>query len=159
MNAAQTTRTSLPVAGVGPFLELPPISAERYNYRARDVRPHIRVGLAQAGGVQIELIEVLTDGPSIYKDVFAFGETGHHHVCIFTDDIDKDITHHSALGLDIPVIGQHSELRFAFVDTRPTLGCMLEIVTDSAVIQAIYGAVRRASESWGGSDPIPPFAI
>jgi hypothetical protein len=145
--------------GVGPFLELPPISADQYIYRARDVRPDIRVGLAQAGEVQIELMQILTDGPSVYRDMFAFGAGGHHHVCIFTDDIDEDIAHHETLGFDIPLVGQHGDLRFVFVDTRPTLGCMLEIITDSPLIRAIYGAVRSASENWDGSDPIRPLRI
>ena len=145
--------------GIGPFLELPPMAPEKYIYRNEDVRPHIRIGLAQAGEVQIELIHILKDGPSIYRDVFAFGETGYHHACIFTDDIDADIAHHKALGLDVPLVGQHGDVRFAFVDTRPVLGSMLEIITDSPLIQAIYGAVRKASENWDGSDPIRPFVM
>jgi hypothetical protein len=145
--------------GVGPFLELPTMSVDKYLYRDQDIRPRIRVGLAQAGEVQIELIQVLTDDPSIYRDVFAFGETGYHHVCIFTDDIDADVAHHEALGLDVPLVGQHGDQRFVFVDTRPALGCMLEIMTDSPLIQAIYGAVRSASENWDGSDPFRPFAM
>jgi hypothetical protein len=145
--------------GIGPFLELPPMVPDRYLYRQADVRPEIRVALAQSGEVQIELIQVLTDDPSIYEDVLASGDSGYHHVCIFTDDIDADIVHHERLGLEIPVVGQHGNVRFAFVDTRPVLGCMLEIITDSPLIRGIYGAVRRASDTWDGSDPVRPFAI
>jgi hypothetical protein len=145
--------------GIGPFLELPQMVPDRYVYRNANVRPDIRVALAQSGEVQIELIQVLTDCPSIYEDVVASGESGYHHVCIFTDDIDADIAHHEALGLEVPLVGQHGDVRFAFVDTRPALGCMLEIITDSPLIRAIYGAVRRASDTWDGRDPVRPFAM
>ena len=56
-------------------------------------------------------------------------------------------------------MGRYGDVRFAFVDTRPALGCMLEIITDSPLIRAIYGAVRKASDRWDGSDPVRPFAM
>jgi hypothetical protein len=73
--------------GVGPFFELPPIAPDTYIYRGKDIRPHMRVGLAQAGDVQIEFMQILSPGPSVYHDVFAFGEAGFHHICIMTDAI------------------------------------------------------------------------
>jgi hypothetical protein len=145
--------------GVGPFLELPPIAPDVYTYRGADARPHMRVALAQAGDLQIEFMEILTDRPSIYRDMFRFGEEGFHHVCIITDDIDADLSHHRSLGLDIPVMGSNGEMRFAFVDTRPNLGHMLEIVTNSPIVSAIYGAVRQASENWNGRDPVRPLIL
>jgi hypothetical protein len=145
--------------GIGPFLELPPMVPDKYVYRNANLRPDIRVALAQSGEVQIELIQVLTDCASIYEGALASGESAFHHVCIFTDDVDADLAHHEALGLEIPVVGHHGDVRFAFVDARPALGCMLEIITDSPLIRGIYGAVRRASDTWDGSDPVRPFTM
>jgi methylmalonyl-CoA/ethylmalonyl-CoA epimerase len=155
----QAMRQWTDTLGIGPFLVLPPISPDQYLYRGQDIRPQMRVGLAQAGDVQIEFMQMLSDSPSVYRDLFNFGDEGLHHLCIFTDDIDEDLAHHRALGMDVPVIGCNGEVRFAFVDARKTLGCMLEIVTDSPLIKAIYGAVRTASENWDGRDPVRQFKI
>ena len=144
---------------VGPFLEMQSINPDTYLYRGEDVRPRMRVALAQAGEVQIEFMQILEDRPSIYRDMFAFGDGGFHHVLILTDDFDQDIAHHRALGLDIPVLGSSGDLRVAFVDTRSKLGFMLEIVNDCPLIHAIFGAVRKASEHWDGSDPFRPLVI
>jgi len=156
----QAMRKWTETVGIGPFLELPRMVPDQYVYREANVRPDIRVALAQSGEVQIELMQVLTDGPSVYEDAVVSGEESvYHHVCIFTDDIDADIAHHQALGFEISVVGHHGDVRFAFVDTRPALGCMLEIITDSPLIRGIYGAVRRASDNWDGSHPVRPFAM
>ena len=40
---------------------------------------------AQAGPMQIELIEQHTDGPSVYRDMFPAGTGGFHHLCYWAD--------------------------------------------------------------------------
>ena len=63
------------VFGVGPFHVLPRIEIAS-TYRGADSMVDMQVAVAQAGPVQIELIQQHCDRPSIYRDLFAVGEGG-----------------------------------------------------------------------------------
>jgi hypothetical protein len=71
--------------GVGPFYVLGRDYPDAI-YRGQSVPLSFRAGLAQAGAIQIELIQQTSPGPSAYRDVVAEGETGFHHVCMITDN-------------------------------------------------------------------------
>src|SRR3546814_15506838 len=41
-------------------------------------------------------------------------------------------------------------MRYAYVDTSPALGHMVEIVEDKPAIRAFFSAVRKSAEKWDG---------
>jgi hypothetical protein len=66
--------------GVGPFFVLERAYPQAL-YRGTPVPLSFRAALAQAGDIQIELIEQTSDGPSAYRDMVPAGATGFHHMC------------------------------------------------------------------------------
>jgi len=144
------------VMKVGPFFVLEH-SNTIINVRHRGVPGSIAmtIGIAQAGPVQIELIEVHGDGPNCYRDIYAPGQGGFHHMCVWTHDIDKDNAYFSDNGFAIATEGQvESGLRFAYYDTFATLGGMIEVMEKTPEAEGMFELIRAASVDWDGSDPM-----
>src|SRR5579863_7482425 len=113
--------------GVGPFYFFPHIDVPNSYYRGRPQKVDISAAVAQAGAIQIELIEHHGDGPSPYRDVFSEGESGLHHMGGWTKDFDASVLAFKRQGLD-PVFEGNYGARVAYFDTRPTLGFMTEVL-------------------------------
>ncbi|MEM7286287.1 MAG: VOC family protein [Actinomycetota bacterium] len=139
--------------GVGPFYVMVQDRLVDVTYRGAPSELSMRVALAQAGPVQIELIEQISDGPSAYRDSVPAGEMGFHHLCVWTHDIDADTEYFDSLGYPAATLGR-SGARFGYFDTRPLMGCMLEVVEHQPRIEAMFGAIARAAVDWDGEAPI-----
>jgi hypothetical protein len=139
---------------VGPFYVIAHPPLERMKYRGAPAELDISVGLAQAGPLQIELIQQHSPGPSAYRDVFLPGQEGFHHVCSFTQDYDAELAHYAALGCAAATEGAFGDMRYAYVDTRSRLGHMTEIVEDRESIRSIFKIIADAAIGWNGNDPI-----
>jgi hypothetical protein len=141
-------------ARVGPFFIVPHAKVERVLYRGTPVTIDFSTALAQAGPLQIELIEQHNDSPSAYRDVYAKGQEGFHHLCTFTNSFDADLERHRSEGSPTAVQGAFGDMRFAYVDTRTRLGHMTEIIEDRASIKAFFKMIADAAVDWNGADPI-----
>lgn len=139
--------------GVGPFYVMVQDNLGDVTYRGEPAELSMRVALAQAGPVQIELIDQVSSGPSAYRDTVAEGEMGFHHLCVWTHDIDADTAYFADRGYPAATTGG-LRARFAYYDTRPLLGCMLEVVEHQPRIEAMFGAIAEAAVGWDGTDPI-----
>jgi hypothetical protein len=82
--------------GVGPWF-LYDVDIENTSYRGTNVSMRARMGLAQCGEQQIELIQPNPDTPSIYNEFLESGGTGVHHVCYWAD-IRQAVDHFQACG-------------------------------------------------------------
>ena len=111
------------------------------------------VALGQAGPVQVELIQPLTS-QCAYRDVVPEGQSGFHHMCVWTHDIEADTAYFEGLGYTAANRGTTGPAQFAYYDTRPLMGCMLEVVTHNEAIVARFAEIARAAEGWNGEDPI-----
>ena len=69
--------------GVGPFYVQREPKLDTVLHRGARADFRFSVAYAQSGGLQIELISQQGDEPSYYRDVFAPGESGFHHICRF----------------------------------------------------------------------------
>ena len=140
--------------GIGPFF-----LAEYTNqftqvtYRGEPATLSMKVAMAQAGPVQIELIEPTCE-PCAYRDSVHKGTTGFHHVCVWTLDFDADRAYFAELGYEAVNTGKVGPIDFAYFDTRPLMGCMLEVVTRHEAIEARYAEIAAASVNWDGKAPI-----
>ena len=141
--------------GVGPFFV-----AEHgaqftdLQYRGEPSELSMRVALAQAGPVQIELIEPTTDKPCAYRDSVPPGTTGFHHMCVWTHDIQADTRHFERLGYPTANIGKAGHAWFAYYDTRPLMGCMLEVVEHKPEIEALFARIATVCADWNGERPV-----
>ena len=140
--------------GVGPFF----VSEYRgafadVLYRGQPAELDMIVALGQAGPVQVELIQPLTP-QCAYRDVVPEGQSGFHHMCVWTHDIEADTAYFEGLGYTAANRGTTGPAQFAYYDTRPLMGCMLEVVTHNEAIVARFAEIARAAEGWNGEDPI-----
>jgi Glyoxalase/Bleomycin resistance protein/Dioxygenase superfamily len=144
-------------ARVGPFFIVPHVEVKDVLYRGAPAVLDFSAALAQAGPIQIELIEQHSPGPSAYRDVFAKGEEGLHHLATMTSSFHADVERHRLQGSVAVTEGFFGDMRFAYVDTRAQLGHMTEIIEDRESIKQIFKTVADASIDWDGSNPIRYF--
>lgn len=135
--------------GVGPFVTIESSFPDAI-YRGERVPLEIFAGLAQAGPMQIELIEQRSPGPSAYRDSFAPGESGFHHVAKIVPDYDEQVAALRARGIVIATEAIFDGKPFCYADTRAEIGAMLEIVPDTSVIRELNAAVVAAARGWDG---------
>ncbi len=139
--------------GIGPFLLNPHIQLSNPRHRGVPVKTDFSLALAQAGDVQLELVQQHDETPSVYRDLFRPGEEGFHHVAIIVPDVAAEVARLTALGFAQASSGRFGDADFAYVDTAPALGHMVEVLPDSETIRRFFGRVRRAAEEWDGKGP------
>jgi hypothetical protein len=86
--------------------------------------------------------------------MFPEGREGFHHLCTMTTSFDAEIDRYHSLGCAAVTQGAFGDMRFAYVDTRATLGHMTEIIEDRESIKAMFKVIANASVGWAGEDPI-----
>ncbi len=139
-------------AGVGPFLVNRHIAIADPVYRGKPVAVDFSTAIAQAGPVQVELVQQHDDSPSCYRDMIPAGEEGMHHVAIMAGDYDAAVAHYTDQGFEVASSGLFGPIRFCYVDCRSALGHMVEVLEDSPAIRSFFDAIKRAADTWDG-DP------
>jgi catechol 2,3-dioxygenase-like lactoylglutathione lyase family enzyme len=142
--------------GVGPFFLFRDLTIDTIKHRGTPVSTTIHIAVAQAGGVQIELAQQVSDMPYAYNEVFPNGsEGGLHHIAIYVADYDAAMKHFTDQGFIPSVEGLFGTMRFAYVDTRSAIGCMVEIIEHDAAQDQIFARVAAGAENWDGvTDPV-----
>ena len=77
--------------GVGPWFYNPKVPIKNYRYNGESHEPHNSVALANAGALQIELLQTRNDVPSMYRDFLRAGHQGVQHVAYWTESFDADL--------------------------------------------------------------------
>lgn len=137
----------------GPFMMNRHITLTDPHHRGRPQRTDFSLALAQAGDVQIELVEQHDDSLSVYRDLFPDGPPGgmaFHHVAVIVESVAQETARYNALGFETASSGRFGDVDFTYVDTRSAGGFMVEVLPDSETIRRFFGAVRRAAEDWDG---------
>lgn len=146
--------------GIGPFVGgTDSFELGTHRYRGRDAEPvRIRGVMAQSGPLNIELVQVVSKGPSAFHDLFPDGGEGLHHVAMFCDDYARERDAWVAAGY--PVASECDLILGAticYIDASRDLGHMIELYPENAVIRTMYRQVEAARESWDGRDLILPW--
>jgi hypothetical protein len=143
------------IAGVGPFFLFEGVVHDNPLYRgAPTVCPDITAAIAQAGDVQIELVQQNDDRPSIWRDVVPDGHSGFHHMALYCTDYEADLAHYTDAGLEVAFSGLMMGAPVCWIDTVATLGYMVELITANPVADAVFGQIRSAGENWDGTRPV-----
>ena len=139
--------------GVGPFFVTEYRGVfDAVTYRGAPAELEMIVGLAQAGPVQIELIQPLVE-QCAYRDSVPHG-VGFHHMCIMSDDFAADHAYLTGLGYEAANTGRVGDVEFGYYDTREIMGCMLETVTRNPGMEARFAEIAAAAETWDGETVI-----
>jgi hypothetical protein len=140
--------------GVGPFHVLPIID-QRLTLVDGEVRTiRIQVAAAQAGPVQIELIQQHCDTPSIYRDWSRGGTSAFHQIATVTSDYDGKKRHYEALGYEVVAESLGGRFRVAYVDTSSDFGFYTEVVERTPEFLEQLETVSRTCATWDGTDPV-----
>lgn len=141
------------VFGVGPFHIMPRVS-NTCRYRGGDGSVDIHIGVAQAGPVQIELIQDFTDGPSVFGDLRGLGSSGFHQICTVTKDYDGKKAHYQTLGYELACEFTSPGQRVAFFDTMNDFGFYTEVAEEKPSFQVNLSKISQTCARWDGTDPI-----
>jgi hypothetical protein len=149
--AASFTWTS--TFGIGPFHVLPMVE-QRANYGDEMRSVQIQVAVAQAGPVQIELIQQHCSTPSIFQEWSGNGTSAFHQIATITDDYDDKKAHFEALGYDIVAESDAGKFRIAYVDTSADFGFYTEVVENHPGFLERLRSISDTCASWDGADPV-----
>jgi hypothetical protein len=138
--------------GIGPFLVNRHLKINDPLYRGTPQVTDFSTAIAQAGPVQIELVEQHDDSPSCYRDTVPVGTEALHHVAIIAADYDAAVADYRGRGFALANEGRFGDVRFCYVDTAAAIGHMVEILEDMPTIRGFFGAVAKAPGRWDG-DP------
>jgi hypothetical protein len=141
------------VFGVGPFHVLP-IAEQHAIYRGAENSISIQVAVAQAGPVQIELIQQLCDRPSIFRDWHRGRISGLHQLCTVTSDYDGKKAHYQALGYELASETTTTRYRVAHFDTSADFGFYTEVVEHTPQFVAQLDNISQTCAAWDGTDPV-----
>lgn len=137
--------------GTGPYIVRRHIAMEQVWYRGTPATLDISAAFVQAGKIQIEFIEQHDDRPSAFRDMYAPGQQGIHHVAVLPEDARATVDHLVAQGYPVATELRTRGGRGAwFIDTRPVLGHMMEIYPESEGIRALYRRVATEAAQWDG---------
>jgi len=137
------------VHGVGPFHVSPVI--EMQAIVAGAVAPaSIQVGLAQAGPVQIELIQQHCDRPSVFRD---WGNP-FHQLATITSDVNAKVQHFRQCGYEVVAEISTTDLQVAYVDTSTDFGFYTEVVSTNPDFVARWRRISETCATWDGTDPV-----
>jgi catechol 2,3-dioxygenase-like lactoylglutathione lyase family enzyme len=147
------------VLGVGPWYYNPKVPIRNYRYRGQSYEPHNSVALANAGALQIELLQTRNDVPSMYRDFLRAGHQGVQHVAYWTESFDADLARAEAAGFTVCMGGEVGENgRFVYFENRSSLpGTTIELSEVAGPKGRLFKMIREGAVGWDGSDPVRAF--
>lgn len=146
------------VMGVGPWFYNPRVPIEDYHYEGKPYEPHNSVALANSGDMQVELIQIRNDVPSMYRDFMNKGLRGLQHVAFWTTTFDDDLAMMKARGFTVKMGGcVGDDGRFVYFAEEDHPGTCIELSEVMGPKGRMFDAVRAAAVDWDGKNPVRPF--
>jgi hypothetical protein len=139
--------------GIGPFHVLP-IIEQRADYGGEIRTVRIQVAVAQAGPVQVELIQQHCATPSIFREWSRGGVSAFHQIATVTTDYDAKKAHLQGLGYAIAAESVSGSFRVAYVDTAKDFGFYTEVVEAPPAFLDQVRAISDTCATWDGRDPV-----
>ncbi len=143
------------VLGVGPFFYIERVPVDEFRYRGEPSAIDVSIALSNSGPLQIELIQLRNDAPSLWGDFLAGGNEGLQHVAYWTETMDEELARIEERGLEIGQSGCIGENgRFVYLLTESHPGTVVEVSEVSGAKGRFFQHIAKAAESWDGNEPI-----
>ncbi|MFK7977709.1 MAG: VOC family protein [Halioglobus sp.] len=147
--------------GVGPFLvarnQLPLSNA---FYRGEKALPaRVNIAFAYVGDMQLELIELIGDTPSLYKEAIDRQVTGVHHYAVCVTDFPT--AYHWSLdnGFDAVVdAGMDGLARMSYVE-NPQTNLILEVIQWNPLTKPYFEGLERLVKGANPSQTVHEFTL
>jgi catechol 2,3-dioxygenase-like lactoylglutathione lyase family enzyme len=141
--------------GAGPFFLAPHHTTDWFRYRDEDVEADVSYAFGYAGDIQIQFIEQHDDTPSLYREMYADGEGGFHHIGVLADDYDGERQRLLDQGFEIATELRADGAQAVYFDTREAIGAYTEVHSTPERIITTFGRWKAAHQEWDGfTDPL-----
>ncbi|WP_246249121.1 VOC family protein [Chelativorans alearense] len=108
--------------------------------------------------MQVELIQIRNDAPSMYCDFVRAGHKGLQHIAYWTQDYDADLARMEAEGFRQKMSGKvGANGRFVYFDREAHPGTVIELSEVVGPKGRLFDLIRESSEGWDGAEPVRPF--
>ena len=122
----ETARKLEKLVGIGPFQILEPEYRD-LTLHGRPARFKMKLGLAKAGPIQIELMQPLS-GETIYDEYASRKGYGLHHLAIRAENMDQSVSDMKARGFNVIQSGNRPGVKWAYLDTEEQTGVIFELI-------------------------------
>ncbi len=139
--------------GSGPFFVLRHVALASSHHRGVERAFDHSSAYGQWGAVMVELVVQHNPDDSALHEMFPYGSgaEGLHHAALFVDNLDAEIARFAAEGAALAQLSVTAGgTAFGFVDTRDSLGHMLELYEPTAQLTGFYDFVAEAAKGWDG---------
>ncbi len=144
------------VLGVGPWFYNEHVGVTEFSYYGQpSALPDLSIALANAGGLQVELIQQRNEAPSLYLDFLRRNGEGAQHVAWWTEAFDAQRARLMASGYaegHAGRIGQRG--RFAYFVHADMPGDVVELSEQTGGKAEFFRQVREAAAGWDGAEPV-----
>lgn len=144
--------------GAGPFVVLHHHTFDTYQYRGRSLHaseiPDFSYALGYSGNLMIQFTAQHDDRPSVYRDMYAKGQEGFHHVAYLTGEFHKEYDRLVSMGLVAGSRFTGDGVEGAYFDTRSETGCFTEIHSNQSHLTDAFASWRRAHELYRPGDSL-----
>ena len=139
---------------IGPFHVLPVVDQQLTHADGEIRTVRVQVAVAQAGPVQIELIQQHCNTPSLYRDWSNGGTSAFHQVATVTRDYAGKRARFETLGYSVAAESLGGSFRVAYVDTVAEFGFYTEVVEYAPRLLEQLQSISATCATWDGSDPV-----
>lgn len=136
--------------GAGPFFALRHHKADEFTYRGTEIEADVSYAFGYTGDTMIQFIEQHDEKPSIYRDMYARGQEGFHHVAYLVHDFAAERQRLLDAGFELACELYADGVNAAYFDTRAVTGGFTEIHGDPLEILGVFATWRRAHQHWNG---------
>jgi len=145
-------------AATGPWFLLDSFMGADHDYRGTQSTADVKIAMAFAGHMQIELIQPKDDNPSVYRETIQSRGYGFHHFGIATADVDAGVADYERRGYTLAFkAGVPTGGHVAYLDGGPAHPGFVELIPATAGMDAAFTAFWQASVDWDGRDPVRTF--
>ncbi len=145
-------------ARTGPWFLLESFIGPDHVYRGAPSTADVRIAMAFAGHMQIELIQPVDRAPSVYRETIERRGHGFHHIGIACEDVAAETTAYLSRGYRLAFsAGVPTGGHVAYLDGGPGLPHFIELIPATDGMDSVFTAFWRSAIDWDGRDPIRPF--
>jgi catechol 2,3-dioxygenase-like lactoylglutathione lyase family enzyme len=140
------------VFGAGPFVRSPHHQCDSFTYRGTTQEADVSYAFGYLGDTMVQFIQQHDDTPSIYRDMYARGEQGYHHLAYLVSDFEGEFQRLVDLGYEPACRLYANGVDAAYFDTRDLNGGFTELHGDPPHILQAFATWRRAHELFRPGD-------
>ncbi len=133
--------------GAGPFFAVRKQGTDEFSYRGTDIEAEVSYAFGYFGDMMIQFIEQHDEKPSIYRDMYARGEEGFHHIAYLVSDFAAERQRMIDAGYELATELKVDGVNAAYFDTRALNGIFTEIHGDPPHMLGLFAVWKRLHEA------------